>query len=68
MAIKVEQQQKVAEVALSTPLASAIVTTLNDWNVILETATLTLGAVTGLFSAYFLIKRFIREQRAKDKE
>lgn len=61
-----EQQQRTAQELLGGgPGAAWIVTTLADWNVVLETVTLVLGIIIGTFSAYFLIRRFIRDRRKK---
>lgn len=65
MGIKVEQQQKVAEVLGGGPIAAFVTTTLTEWNVVLETATLVLGLIAGVFSVYFFVSRFIRERKAK---
>lgn len=63
-----EQQQKVAEVLGGGPIAGYIVATLNEWNVVLETGVLILGFISGLFTVYFFVNRFIKERRAKRKE
>lgn len=68
MGIKVMQQQKIAEAAGTGPIAAFITTTLTEWNVILETATLLLGFVAGCFSVYFFVNRFIKERKAKSKQ
>ena len=62
-----EQQQRTAQELLGGgPIAAWLTTTLADWNIVLETITLVIGIIVGAFSAYFLIRRFIRERR-KDK-
>lgn len=62
-----EQQQRTAQELIGGgPVAAWITTKLVEWNIVLETLTLLTGLVVGGFSAYFLIRRFIRERR-KDK-
>jgi hypothetical protein len=68
MAIRVEQQQKVAEAAGAGPIAGYVVATLNEWNVVLETGVLILGFISGLFTVYFFVNRFLKERKAKSKE
>jgi len=56
-------QQKTIEALGGGPIVAAITTTLADWNVMLETATLVLGMLTGALSSYFLIRRLIVDRR-----
>lgn len=65
MGVKVMQQQKIAEAAGTGPIAAFITTTLAEWNIILETATLLLGLISGAFAVYFFVNRFIKERKAK---
>ena len=65
MAIRVEQQQKIAEAAGTGPIAAFVATTLTEWNVVIETATLLLGFIAGCFSVYFFVKRFLKERKAR---
>lgn len=65
MAIKVMQEQRIAEAAGTGPIAAFVTTTLTEWNIILETATLLLGLVSGAFAVYFFVNRFIKERKAK---
>jgi len=59
-----EQQQRTAQELLGGgPFAAWITTTLVEWNIVLETVTLVIGIIVGLFSAYFLVRRFMRERR-----
>ena len=67
--MNVDQQQKTAQELLGGgPVAAWVTTTLVEWNVVLETAVMILGIVTGTLSAYFLIRRFIRERKKKSGE
>jgi len=66
--MRMEQQQKIAEAAGTGPIAAFVTTTLTEWNIILETATLILGLVSGAFAVYFFVNRFIKERKAKRKE
>ncbi len=68
MAIRVEQQQKIAEAAGTGPIAAFVTTTLTEWNIVLETATLILGLVSGAFAVYFFVNRFLKEQKAKKEK
>jgi len=68
MAIKVMQEQRIAEAAGTGPIAAFVTTTLTEWNIVLETATLLLGLVSGAFAVYFFVNRFIKERKAKSKE
>jgi len=68
MAIRVEQQQKIAEAAGTGPIAAFVTTTLTEWNIVIETATLLLGFIAGCFSVYFFVNRFIKERKAKSEE
>ena len=68
MVVKVEQQQKIAEAAGTGPIAAFVATTLTEWNVIIETATLLLGFVAGCFSVYFFVRRFIKERKSKREQ
>ena len=65
MGVKVMQQQKIAEAAGAGPIAAFVTTTLTEWNIILETATLLLGLISGAFAVYFFVNRFIKERKAK---
>ena len=63
-----EQQQRTAQELIGGgPVAAWITTKLVEWNIVLETATLIVGLIVGGFSAYFLIRRFVRERKAKKK-
>ena len=62
------QQQKIAEAAGTGPIAAFITTTLTEWNIVLESATLVLGFISGAFAVYFFVKRYLKEQKAKSKE
>ena len=63
-----EQQQKIAEAAGTGPIAAFVTTSLTEWNIVLETATLILGLVSGAFAVYFFVNRFIKERKAKRKQ
>ena len=64
-----EQQQRTAQELIGGgPVAAWITTKLVEWNIVLETMTLIVGLIVGSFSAYFLIRRFIRERRKKNSE
>lgn len=67
MSVKIMQEQRIAEAAGTGPIAAFIATTLTEWNIILETATLLLGLVSGAFAVYFFVNRFIKERKAKSK-
>lgn len=67
MAIRVEQQQKIAEAAGTGPIAAFVTTTLTEWNIVLETATLILGLISGAFAVYFFVNRFVKERKARKK-
>ena len=68
MGTRTMQEQKIAEAAGTGPIAAFVTTTLTEWNIILETATLLLGLIAGAFSVYFFVNRFIKERKAKSKE
>ena len=56
---------KTAEILGGGPIIAVATTATTELNATLETVTLCLGILTGLLSAYFLIRRFVQERRMK---
>ncbi len=68
-----QMQEQLVNAAASAPIISYIGVNLVTLNDLLETATLTLGFLTGIIALLFQLRRYIRSRRrdraeAEDKE
>ena len=55
-----QTQERVVDTLAGTSLTAGISMTLADFNIILETATLTIGLIAGAFALFFQIRRYYR--------
>ena len=64
MAAVTPAQEKVADVLTATPIVSLFSYNFMTLNEVLETATLIIGLIAGLFAMFFHIRRWYRGRKA----
>ena len=62
-----QTQERLVDGLAGTSLTAGVSMTLADFNVILETATLTIGLIAGVFALFFQVRRY-RRGKKRDKE
>ena len=55
-----QTQERVVDGLAGTSLTAGVSMSLADFNVILETATLTIGLIAGAFAMFFQVRRYYR--------
>lgn len=69
MAVEQKVQERLVDGLAGISLTSGVGMNLADFNVILETATLSIGLVAGVFALFFQVRRYFRgrkrDQQAK---
>ena len=66
MAVEQKVQERLVDGLAGISLTSGVSMTLADFNVILETATLTVGLIAGAFAMFFQVRRYYRGKK-RDK-
>ncbi len=62
-----QTQERVVDTLAGTSLTAGVGMNLADLNVILETVTLTIGLIAGVFALFFQVRRYYRGKK-RDKE
>ncbi len=55
-----QTQERMVDTLAGTSLTAGVSMTLADFNTILETATLTIGLIAGVFALFFQVRRYYR--------
>lgn len=67
MAVEQKVQERLVDGLAGISLTSGVGMNLADFNVILETATLSIGLVAGVFALFFQVRRYYRG-KIRDKK
>ncbi len=62
-----QTQERAVDTLAGTSLTAGVSMNLADLNVILETVTLTIGLIAGVFALFFQVRRYYRGKK-RDKE